>query len=245
MRYDCFAPHITAFSTERGEGVIADAPYDGFNINPYCGDAEEHVRACREKLCNALNITDERLILPHQVHDIRVADIDRGDSLEGADALMTAQTGICIGVSTADCLPILLHDRRNDVICAVHSGWRGTVRRITAAALEATERVHGTRREDVTAAIGPGIRLEAFEVGDEVYEAFLEAGFDMETIARKINSRWHIDLAAAVKSDLAGTTVHDCGICTFTHHSRFFSARRLGINSGRIYSGIIINDSNG
>lgn len=264
LRYECFSSHVTAFSTERGEkfgGVPCSVPddgnsYSGFNINPYCGDTTEHVSTCRHGLCQALGIADEQLLLPHQIHGVVVANIDTGDALVGADALMTSQHGVCIGVSTADCIPILLHDTRHDAICAVHSGWRGTVQHITAKALEAMARSFGTAREDVVAAIGPGIRLEDFEVGDEVYEAFRDAGFAMHEVACKMSAqktngghsgetreaRWHIDLVRAVRSDLAGVPfIHDSTISTYSHPHCFFSARRHGINSGRIFTGIMLS----
>lgn len=239
-RYNCFAPHITAFSTERGEEVDASAPHSGFNINRWCGDSTAHTDICRATLCHALGIDSSCLVLPHQTHGTVVADVDRGDAIDGADALMTSRRGLCIGVSTADCIPILLHDTRHDAICAVHSGWRGTVQHITARALEAMAATYATRREDVVAAIGPGIRIEAFEVGDEVYEAFSQAGFSMGDIARRMDRRWHIDLVQAVRADLSGVNaISDCGLCTHTMYHRFFSARRLGIDSGRIFTGIM------
>lgn len=247
LTYDIFPSHVTAFSTERGAGCDVHSPYSGFNINPYCGDDSAHVSACRRSLCDGFGIGDDRLLLPRQVHDVRVANIDSGDSLDGADALTTARRRVCIGVSTADCIPVLLHDTRHDAVAAVHSGWRGTVRHITALTLQAMQRDYGTCREDVVAVIGPGIRLDAFEVGDEVYETFRCSGFDMELIARLFHrpdgtARWHIDLPRAVAADLDGVfRVYDCALCTHTLHHRFFSARRLGINSGRIYTAIMLS----
>jgi len=104
--------------------------------------------------------------------------------------------GCCICISTADCIPILLYDKQHQAIAAVHAGWRGTVNFIVGHTLERMRAVYGTVGEEVVACIGPGISLESFEVGDEVYEAFRLNGFDMSRIScRNANTgKFHIDL---------------------------------------------------
>lgn len=113
------------------------------------------------------------------------ADAVKAVTLEGVDAVMTDVPKVCVSVSTADCIPILIYDRVHHAVVAVHAGWRGTVLRIVEAVLHAMSGAYGTRPQDVEAAIGPGISLEAFEVGDEVYEAFRTTGFPMEEMARR------------------------------------------------------------
>ena len=103
--------------------------------------------------------------------------------------------------------------------------------------------LYGTKGEDVQAYIGPGISLDDFEVGDEVYEAFEVAGFDMACIARR-DEKWHLDLWEANRMQLLSkgvkkVNVEVAGICTYQNYTDFFSARRLGIRSGRILSGIM------
>jgi copper oxidase (laccase) domain-containing protein len=93
--------------------------------------------------------------------------------------------------------------------------------------------------------IGPCISLDAFEVGDEVYEAFSSADFPMHLIAKRHTEKWHIDLWEANRLQLLACGLRPenitlSGVCTYTSHDRFFSARRLGIKSGRIFNGIII-----
>ena len=225
---------IVAFSSTRHGGCSKDN-YAAFNINRYCGDDAEDIRKNREALCETLGITDDRLIMPHQVHETKVANIDeaflalnaveRQKALEGVDALMTNQSGVCIGVSTADCIPVLLCDHEHQAVCAIHAGWRGTVKRIVMKAVEAMTEAYGTRPQQLVAQIGPGIHLDSFEVGDEVYEAFAKAGFPMEQISKKYPSdsgskffifhfslftyKWHIDLPACNRLHLiaAGVSV--------------------------------------
>ena len=96
----------------------------------------------------------------------------------------------------------------------------------------------------IMAVICPSIGMEAFEVGDEVYDAFLDEGFDMIKIAKRYK-KWHINLWEAnriqlLKYGVASENIQLASICTYTNHNEFFSARRLGINSGRIYNGIMI-----
>ena len=101
-----------------------------------------------------------------------------------------------------------------------------------------------TEGKDVYACIGPGISQEAFEVGDEVYEAFRQAGFDMERIAVR-KGKWHIDLWEANRMQLLDFGIEPShielsGICTYKNNEDFFSARRQGTASGRVLSGIMI-----
>ena len=264
---------IVAFSSTR-HGGCSKGNYAAFNINRYCGDDDEDIRKNREALCETLGITDDRLIMPHQVHETKVANIDeaflalnaveRQKALEGVDALMTNQSGVCIGVSTADCIPVLLCDREHQAVCAIHAGWRGTVKRIVMKAVEAMTEAYGTRPQQLVAQIGPGIHLDSFEVGDEVYEAFAKAGFPMEQISKKYPSdsgskffifhfslftyKWHIDLPACnrlqlMAAGLSPKNISVSPVCTFLQVDDYFSARRLGINSGRIFTGIIRRQS--
>jgi len=238
---------ILAFSTERGF-VDADAPYDGFNITWYTDDDAQHVADCRRDLCQMLEIDDQHLVLPRQVHDTKVAEVtaeNLGDRFEGIDALITTLPRTCIGVSTADCVPILIYDAHTRAIAAAHAGWRGTVARIGRKTIQAMQQRYGSEPENLKVAIGPSIGPDAFEVGDEVYEAFEQADFDMQRIAFKRNGKWHIDLwqANALDLQLMGIPekhIEIAGVCTYQYYDQFFSARRLGIKSGRIYTGIMI-----
>lgn len=259
---------VTAFSTTRHGGCSTDCSacqsknYAEFNINRYCGDDEEHIRKNREALCSLLGISDDRLLMPHQVHLTKTARIDetllalseeqRRMALDGYDALMTDLRGVCIGVSTADCIPILLYDEAHHAVCAIHAGWRGTVKRIAEKAIAEMTAAYGTTPELVKAQIGPGIHLESFEVGDEVYEAFAQEGFEMEVISKKFQGnsslftyKWHIDLPECNRRQLLAAGLQPKNIkvspvCTFQQAEDYFSARRLGINSGRIFTGILI-----
>lgn len=265
LHYYHMAADVTAFSTTRQGGCSTDS-YGEFNINRYCGDTPEHIARNREALCQLLGIADDRLVMPHQTHDTRVSCIDeaflslsaddRQAVLEGVDAVMTRLSSVCIGVSTADCIPVLLYDPQRRAACAVHAGWRGTVGRIVEKAVAAMSTTYGSKPSDLVAQIGPGISLESFEVGDEVYEQFralpLAPSGDGELLWGKFPSftdpqqvKWHINLPEInrrqlIASGLKSEHIALSGICTYQSCDRFFSARRLGIQSGRIFTGIML-----
>ena len=252
LHYYDFGEGVRAFSSTR-HGGFSKGHYAAFNINHYCGDSEVGISKNRALLCQLLGIEETNLIMPHQVHQTEVATIDEAllelsaedqkARLEGVDALMTDRTGVCIGVSTADCIPILLYDKTHHASCAIHAGWRGTVKRIVEKAVAKMTTVYGSRPVDLLAQIGPGIHLESFEVGDEVYEAFANEGFATECV--KMGPKWHIDLPACNRQQLlaAGVPMGQISVSpvdTYQQYDTYFSARRLGINSGRIFTGILL-----
>ena len=241
MTYPFPEAEVTAFSTRRCGGV-SEGPYASMNVNPFCGDRPEHVAENRRRLAEALGISPDRFVIPHQNHGTETVFVSEPVELEGVDALVTQEPGLCICVSTADCMPILLYDPVHHAVAAVHSGWRGTAKRIVEHVLQAMHDRLGTRPQDVQACLGPAILLEAFEVGDEVYEAFEQAGFPMEVIARR-REKWHIDLEWAnmwLLEELGVPFPYTTGFCTYSMPRNFFSARRDGRKSGRILNGIIL-----
>ena len=262
-QYD-LGPQVIAFSSTR-HGGYSKGTYGEFNINHYCGDKEDAIARNREALCHLLGIDNNRLLMPHQVHRAEVACIDapfleltpaeRKEKLESIDAVMTNVPGVCIGVSTADCIPILLYDQQKRVVAAVHAGWRGTVQRIAKKAVEVMKATYGSSPSDLLAQIGPGISLKSFEVGQEVYDAFAAEGFSMEPISCLMPSsqgvgngeKWHIDLPACncqqlLEAGLRSEQIHTLHVCTYEQHADYFSARRLGIHSGRIFTGIMLKE---
>lgn len=192
----------------------------------------------------ALGFQLEDLALPRQVHSDNVLWMHEAGRPEATDAVITDQPGLPVCVKTADCIPVLLYDTRQRIVAAVHAGWRGTVSRIVQ---KTVRQMHPLDPKDLHAIIGPGISLQQFEVGDEVYEAFFAAGFPMERIARRFPSSngegaWHIDLWDANRFLLQELGIDDIfveGTCTRTSED-FYSARRETINTGRNYNGIVI-----
>ena len=244
---------VQAFSTTRGK-VDGRNAYSGVNLCDYVGDDALRVLDARLTLAMQLGVDLDDLVMPRQTHSCRVAviderfralDIDKQETvLEGVDALVTKLQGVVIGVNTADCVPIVLVDGQAGVIAVAHAGWRGTVGRIAATVVQEMCR-QGAGADRIQAALGPSICQECFEVGDEVVEAFKKAYFDLNDIVIRnfATGKAHIDLRAANRAVLVAAGVPAGNIvgsqhCSRCEHDRFFSARRLGINSGRTFTGI-------
>lgn len=240
-------PNIFHFVTTR-KGGCSVGNYSSFNCSPFSGDNIESVCSNIQILLSAFPKQPKELVIPKQVHGAEVGIItSEHQSLDGLDALVTNEPGYCLCVSTADCVPVLLYDPVHKAIAAVHAGWRGTVARIVERTLEVMKKTYDTDMKDVIACIGPSISVDAFEVGPEVYDAFREADFNMDKIAywHTPSKEWHIDLWEAnrwllTQAGVPYGNIEVSGICTFTCDEQFFSARRLGIKSGRILSGIML-----
>ena len=268
LNYYNLSDDVKAFSTTRYGGV-SEGNYASLNINEYCGDSKANTDANRLLLANELGIDANHIIMPHQTHGVEsriigeefatLPDGVKKMLLEGVDAVMTNIPGMCIGVSTADCIPVLLYDEEHHAAAAIHAGWRGTQARIVHKTVQEMRMAYQTDPTKLKAVIGPGISLDNFEVGDKVYADFEQAAFDMSAIAEEhikrnpnaddpakaFERKWHINLPLANIQMLTHNGVDEAniintGICTFDNADNYFSARRLGIESGRIYTGIII-----
>lgn len=250
-------PNISHFVTTRLGGVSMGS-YASFNCSPFTADNPEHIRTNTERLLDGLSVKPCWLLAPHQVHGVSVlnvtsdvleqSEVVRQSMLDGVDALITDVRGCCIMVSTADCVPILFYAPDKEIVAVAHAGWRGTVRRIAVRVVEQMVYTYGVSPDHVRACIGPSISQTAFEVGDEVYEAFRKAGFGMSALAYRNTStqKWHIDLWKAniqqlLTMGLSDSHIECAGLCTYQHSDLFFSARKLGIDSGRIMTGIMLN----
>ena len=247
---------VVAFSTTR-EGGCSTGAYASLNCTAYTGDNPACVERNQQLLSDMLPYPPQELVIPYQTHGTSCLTIDetylnasaeqKQKMLQGVDALTTNHAEICLCISTADCIPVLIYDQTHHAVAAIHAGWRGTVQRIVSQTLQQMQQRYGTEGKGCIACIGPGILLQAFETGDEVYEAFAAVGFPMSQLSYRHPStqKYHLDLPAANLLQLQEfgipiAQIEQSGICTYTQHDRFFSARRLGIKSGRILSGIML-----
>ena len=209
-----------------------------FSVGKGVHGTEPGIDARQTGLCGeSLQIPSTSIMIPRQTHSTNVCRVDTFGEVADTDAVITDKAGLCIAVKTADCIPVLLFDQRQHRIGAIHAGWRGTVGRIVEKTLQQMQ----SRAEDLSAIIGPGISLESFEVGDEVYEQFLQAGFPMQRLAKRYD-KWHINLKEAncwllERNGITDILVSDIDTLTST---QFYSARRDTINTGRNINGIMI-----
>ena len=255
MYYSLFQQHVhhlLAISTER-TGGFSVGNYASLNMCNYTGDDSEQVKNNRLRFCEQHNIDPKKLFSPRQTHSNNLLVIDEAflklttekqtTLLEGVDALITAQKSICIGINTADCVPVLLFDPERNVIAVAHAGWRGTVARIAAKTAQQMIQDFQCRAENLLVAIGPSISAANYEVGNDVLAEFVKADFPTgKCFTKATNSdKLQLDLWAANRWQLEELGIlpehiEVAGICTFAQADTYFSARKLGINSGRIAS---------
>ena len=221
---------VRALTTTRAGGV-SRPPWNAFNLATHVGDTPQHVAANRAALRRRFDLPADPVWL-QQVHGARV--VEAGAAAE-ADAVWSRTPGQVCAVLTADCLPVLLCDRAGDCVAAAHAGWRG----LAAGVLEATVAALPADAADLMAWLGPAIGPDAFEVGDEVREAFVTADARAGAAFRPAgDGRWLADLYGLARLRLAAagvTRVFGGGLCTFTDRDRFYSYRRDGV-TGRMAS---------
>ena len=258
LHFDNLTRHesLVHFSTTIAGGV-STGNYASFNLSKYSGDSPSDVLENKRYLASMLDINQDNLLLPYQTHGNEVRVIDKSfissgyakqkELLNEVDALVTNLKGICIGVTTADCVPLIIYDPENHAVAVIHAGWRGTVARIVTKAILVMKRNYGSKPEKLIVGIAPSICQDCFEVGDEVVLNFIEAGFPMDMIGRKNNNtgKMHIDLKKAncwllEKEGVHTNNIEDSGLCTFSDSNMFFSARRQTIYSGRMVTGVIL-----
>lgn len=221
---------VKACVTTRAGGVSL-APFDTFNLAEHVEDDLQAVTHNRQCLSARIDCSPAWL---RQVHGVVVADADPAVVAE-ADASWTAKTGVACAVLTADCLPVLFCDRAGSRVAAAHAGWRG----LAAGVLEATLAVLAVPASEVLVWLGPAIGPQAFEVGSEVREVFLDA--DPQAASAFVPSanagRFMADIYALARLRLAAcgvTAVYGGGFCT-VNDPRFYSYRRAA-RTGRFAS---------
>jgi YfiH family protein len=240
--YKIFAgfENVIAFTSTK---QTFDAP------NPrFTGDSPEIFANNRILLAEKLMIKPDQLVFPRQTHTNCVAEISDipENEIKETDALVTNKTGICLCVQTADCVPILLFDPINNVIAAVHAGWRGTVKKIVEIAVQKMVQKYKSSPENIVAAIGPSISADIYEVGNEVVEEVKKSIPNAELLLHKNSSgKYHVNLWEAnrqilLENGLSEKHIEILGECSFTQDSKYFSARKEGIDTGRMVSGIMI-----
>ena len=232
LRAEWPAPEgIVAFTTLRHGAGVSQPPFDSFNLGLRSGDDTAAVERNRRGLVEDFALPSAPRWL-RQVHGKHVA-IEPGFDEPEADAAVTRTPGVVLAILTADCLPVVFAARDHSVVAAAHAGWRG----LAAGVLEATVAAMQASPEDIVAWLGPAAGPQSYEIGREVFDAFVmqdaraEAAF---TPTRE--GHWRVDLYALARQRLAGagiTDVHGGGLCTISDR-RFFSHRRSTIEaSGR------------
>ncbi|MDX5297405.1 MAG: peptidoglycan editing factor PgeF [Gammaproteobacteria bacterium] len=227
-------PGVRAVVTTRLGGV-SHAPWASLNLAQHVGDDPQAVTQNRHRLCAALGVAETAPVWLEQVHGIDVRRLPDSTGEVRADASVTDQVGPVCVVMTADCLPVLFCDRAGTQVAAAHAGWRGLVNGVLEATL-----ARFAQPEHVMAWMGPAIGPGAFEVGEEVRQAFVDdmvqAG--QAFVATSVPGKYLADLylLARLRLQRAGVSaIYGGGECTFTDAARFYSFRREPV-TGRMAS---------
>ena len=227
-------------------GGVSSAPYDSLNLGDHVGDAPENVALNRKLLQQIL--PGEPLWLK-QIHSTRVSTPK--NRLGEADAIVTATPNEVLAIMTADCLPVLFANQAGTVVGAAHAGWRGLCSGVLENTVaEMTKLSQDSGVEQIIAWMGPAIGPQAFEVGEDVLEAFQDSGFSVPENAflpiTGKTGKYLANIYALACSRLKDVGVQSIGggqFCTVNQPEQYFSYRRDGI-TGRFASLIWLSHSN-
>ncbi len=213
---------VQALVTTRAGGVSLP-PYDSLNLGDHVGDDPVAVVLNRQRL-HALLPAEPRWL--KQVHGTVVAKADMIVEPVEADAAVSFTAGMVCAVLTADCLPVLFCNRQGTRVAAAHAGWRG----LAAGVLEAAAAAMQCPSSDILAWLGPAIGPQAFEVGEEVREAFVrDLPAAAGAFAPRQSGKWLADIYELARLRLARAGVREVyggGLCTYSDSERFYSYRR-------------------
>lgn len=242
---DILSPVRHGFFTRRGGA--SSGVFKGLNAGIGSSDQREAVEINKARVADAMGVTPEALLTVHQIHSPDVVTVSSPEDVVGqkADAMVTATSGIALGILTADCQPVLFHDSTAGVIGAAHAGWKGALYGVMETTLEAMVGL-GAQRECVHVAIGPSISQAAYEVGEEFLETFLaEDQSSMRYFSNGAAGKYQFDLVGYGLSRLRAAGVGNAewiGRCTYSDPERFYSYRRSvhrkEVDYGRLISAI-------
>ncbi len=233
----CVAPdwqvpaNVTAFTSTRLGGV-SEPPFDALNLGLHVGDKPDAVKENRQRLQHSFALPAEPVWL-NQTHSTVVLDADRSADT-AADGSYTCTPQTVLAVLTADCLPVVICDKKGEQLAVVHAGWRGLANGILATAVARFQPA-----SQLQAWLGPAIGPSRFEVGEDVLEAFVSRAADNEKcfVKGEAKGKYLADLYALATSELAMAGCSDVSggnYCTHVNDTLFHSHRRDGVSSGRM-----------
>jgi polyphenol oxidase len=214
-------------------GGVSTGLYGSLNGGIGSHDAAANVAENRTRMAAALAVEPHRFLTAYQIHSPQVVTAEAAwpaDARPRADAIVTRMRALAIGVTTADCGPVLFADPRAHVIGAAHAGWRGALAGVLEATIEAMEAL-GAKRAQTRAAIGPMIRQPNYEVGPDLIARFraedVASNRFFAPAARDGHALFDLGGYVAARLERAGIAqVEDLGLCTYADAAQFFSYRR-------------------
>ena len=224
-------------------GGISPAPFSSLNLGTNTEDSPENVAENRRLFFTALGVDENQLAASRQVHGTEVLHTTQSGHVEGYDALMTNTPGLLVGVTVADCVPVLVYDRRTHAVAAIHAGWRGTAGGIVTKVINQMHQQFGTLPADCYAYVGTSIDDCSFAVGPEVAAQFPAPFVRMDTNTQRLL----VNLKAANQQQLRDAGVPDAQVevsafSTVLDNANYFSYRAEGGQTGRMLAVIGWND---
>jgi len=218
---------------------ISTKHYDGteppffFNLSYRVGDKNENVRKHRKIFFNELGIDEYRVSFQRQTHSVISHFVTEPKFFEESDALYTNSKNNFLAISIADCIPVFLYEPEKKIAAGIHSGWKGTLNKVTSVTIEKLKKEFSLNTENIFAFIGPGISSRHFEVGKEVFDLFED---DVKEIR---NGKYFIDLKKhnylqLIRLGVKPDNIEVSDFCTFSEKDLFHSYRRDKDNSGRM-----------
>lgn len=229
--FDQFPEILFGFSTKRGGECIP--PYY-FNLSLSVGDDELRVVNNRKEFFRSVGLPLEQIAFQKQIHSNIVSYVDKPGFTSESDAMITDKPDIGLAISVADCTPVFIYDKKQKIIAAVHSGWRGTKDHIVENTVTKLRSEFNSHPKYLYCYIGPSITQTSYEVGSEVAEKF-----DERYLLAK-NGRFFLDVRGAnhdmlIESGIPQSQIQVSNLCTYTNNSLLHSYRRDGQTSGRAY----------
>lgn len=220
---------VFGFNTKIGEE--SNPPYN-FNVSFSVGDDKAVVKENRQNYFNALGLAKEQIAFQNQIHSDKITYVNRGGNCGESDAMITDRPGLGLAISTADCTPIFIYDKINKVIAAVHSGWRGTEKRILFKTLLRLSEHFGSKPNNLIAYIGPSICQKLYEVGDEVAKLF-DKKYLLPRKDKYFLNVSHVNYDIFLNFGIKKENIQWSYLCTMELAGLLHSYRRDGENSGR------------
>lgn len=227
-------------------GGVSPAPYASLNFDARDTDTVENVERNRSLFHEAFGVKPGHLATVSQVHGKEVLVIEGSVPQKPieADAIITAETGIAIGMMTADCQPILLLDPVNNAVGAVHAGWKGTALGIVVVTGELMWKKYGTRPEDLIVSLGPCIGPCCYKVGWNVLDEYMAKHRDADCFSENDGLRMDISLGnfyQLLGMGVRKENISNDSMCTACNSELFFSYRKDSGRTGRQLSFIMLN----
>jgi len=207
-----------------------------------------------QKFLKIFNISLEKCVFAEQVHGSKIAVIEKNNDIKinsnkprivtEVDVLITATSGLCLIIKSADCVPILIYDPVGKVLSAIHAGWKGTLSEVTKKAIKSMNKYFNSKSENLIVGIGPSIGLEDYLTMDQVAEKFRNNGIGPEFLKNVSGKQWILDLVGLNKKQLTDSGVRVAnieisGINTFSSKD-FFSFRKNRTADRFITGGVLV-----